>query len=206
MVPHDATGESIHRAMLKRARWVLKNIQNFSSQHDFVLTKNYVSGETQFYVGRRYVLKVLVDDNQVPNVKLNRGKLNVTLQGKADKQASYVKALIDGWYRERAKLIFNERLEAMLIKATWVKSKPSYRVMSMRKQWGSCSAEGNLMLNPHLVKAPKDCIDYVILHELCHIAEHNHSEKFWRLLSEVMPNWSETKANLDCMAELYLNE
>ncbi|MEY0234716.1 YgjP-like metallopeptidase domain-containing protein, partial [Providencia manganoxydans] len=56
------------------------------------------------------------------------------------------------------------------------------------------------------VKAPKECIDYVILHELCHIAEHNHSEKFWRLLTSVMPNWKEVKSRLDGMAELYLSE
>lgn len=82
----------------------------------------------------------------------------------------------------------------------------NFRVMAMKKQWGSCSTKGNLMLNPHLVKAPKECIDYVILHELCHIAEHNHSERFWRLLTQVMPNWKEVKAKLDDMAEMYLNE
>ncbi len=62
------------------------------------------------------------------------------------------------------------------------------------------------MLNPHLVKAPKECIDYVILHELCHIAEHNHSDKFWRLLTSVMPHWKEVKHRLDDMAEFYLGE
>ncbi|NAZ72054.1 metal-dependent hydrolase [Vibrio cyclitrophicus] len=62
------------------------------------------------------------------------------------------------------------------------------------------------MLNLHLIKAPKECIDYVIFHELCHIAEHNHSDKFWRLLSSVMPNWQEVKTSLEGMAELYLNE
>ena len=94
----------------------------------------------------------------------------------------------------------------MLPKATWVQGIPSFRIMTMKKQWGSCSRQGQLMLNPHLVKASKECIDYVILHELCHIAEHNHSEKFWRLLNQVMPNWKEVKARLDDMAELYLNE
>jgi len=73
-------------------------------------------------------------------------------------------------------------------------------------KWGSCSPKGNLMLNLHLVKAPKECIDYVILHELCHIAEHNHGDKFWRLLGQVMPHWKEVKVKLDGMADLYLNE
>ncbi|TMS92763.1 hypothetical protein CWB58_12635 [Pseudoalteromonas sp. S201] len=62
------------------------------------------------------------------------------------------------------------------------------------------------MLNPHLVKAPKECIDYVILYELCHIAEHNYSERFWRLLTQVMPNLKDVKAKLNSMAEMYLNE
>ncbi|MGP4971841.1 M48 metallopeptidase family protein [Psychrobacter aquimaris] len=98
------------------------------------------------------------------------------------------------------------RLKVLLPKASWVKNVPLYKILIMQKQWGSCSTKGNLILNPHLVKAPREYIDYVILHELCHIAEHNHSENFWRLLTQVMPNWKEVKARLDGMAELYLNE
>jgi len=62
------------------------------------------------------------------------------------------------------------------------------------------------MLNPHLIKAPKECIDYVRLQERCHIAEHSHREKFWRLLTQIMLNWKEVKAKLDDMAEMHLNE
>ncbi len=157
-----------------------------------------------------YVLKVLVDleqiSKQAANVKLSRDKLNVTLRQDYDEQVVVIKPLIDAWYQNKAKAIFHERLIEMLPKATWVKGIPSFRVMSMKTQWGSCSDKGNLMLNPHLVKASKECIDYVILHELCHIAEHNHSEKFWHLLTLVVPNWKEVKAKLDDMAEMYLNE
>ena len=64
----------------------------------------------------------------------------------------------------------------------------------------------SLITDTDFVKAPKECIDHVIFHELCHIAEHNHSEHFWRLLTQVMPNWKEVKGKLDGMAELYLNE
>lgn len=205
-VPHDATDDSIQQAMLKRARWIWQNIEEFAKQKDYVLPKRYVSGETQFYLGRRYVLKVLIDSEQVSNVKLSRGKLNVTLRKDFDDRVVKVKPLVDKWYQHKAKAIFHERLNKMLPKASWVTDIPSFRVMAMKKQWGSCSTKGNLMLNPHLIKAPKECIDYVILHELCHIAEHNHSEKFWRLLTQVMPNWKEVKSKLDDMAEMYLNE
>ncbi|WP_024609538.1 SprT family zinc-dependent metalloprotease [Pseudoalteromonas sp. TB64] len=214
-VPHDTSEDTIREAMYKRARWIWQSINDFAKQKDMVLHKQYVSGETQFYLGKRYVLKVIVDAEQVPNVKLSRGKLNVTIKHEVSKdfapdsqnsRAAKIKPLIDKWYQHKAKAIFHERLAELLPKTTWVTGIPSFRVMAMKKQWGSCSTKGNLMLNPHLVKAPKECIDYVILHELCHIAEHNHSERFWRLLTQVMPNWKEVKAKLDDMAEMYLNE
>lgn len=209
-VPHDASEDAIVDAMHKRARWIWQSINDFAKQKDTVLHKRYVSGETQFYLGKRYVLKVIVDAEQVPSVKLSRGKLTVTIKHEVSKDIDdrlvKIKPLIDKWYQHKAKAIFHERLAELLPKTTWVTGIPSFRVMAMKKQWGSCSTKGNLMLNPHLVKAPNECIDYVILHELCHIAEHNHSERFWRLLTQVMPNWKEVKAKLDGMAEMYLNE
>lgn len=213
--PIDATDKIIHDAMMKRARWIWQNIQDFAKQKDHVLPKRYVSGETQFYLGRRYVLKVITDaktsDKINSTVKLSRGKLHVELSQNdseldAEKRAVLVKRLIDEWYKDKFTSVSRERLEALIHKALWVNNNPSLKLMTMKKQWGSCSNKGNLILNPHLVKAPKECIDYVILHELCHIAEHNHSEHFWRLLTQVMPNWKEVKARLDGMAELYLNE
>lgn len=212
--PVNATDEVIHDAMMKRARWIWQSLQDFAKQQDHVLPKRYVSGETQFYLGRRYVLKVVTNaaaDEIHRRVKLSRGKLNVELSQSdseldAEKRAVLVKRLIDEWYKNKFRSISRERLEALIYKASWVKNSPSIKLMTMKKQWGSCSTKGNLILNPHLAKAPKECIDYVILHELCHIAEHNHSERFWRLLTQVMPNWKEVKAKLDGMAELYLNE
>ena len=213
--PIDATDEMVYDAIMKRARWIWQSLQDFAKQQDHVLPKRYVSGETQFYLGRRYVLKVITnaETNDVINsrVKLSRGKLNVALSESdstldLEARAKLVKSLIDEWYKTKAKLVFIERLEAVLPKAAWVTGTPAFRLLAMKKQWGSCSAKDNLILNPHLIKAPKECIDYVILHELCHIAEHNHSEKFWRLLTQVMPNWKEVKVRLDGMAELYLNE
>ena len=204
--PDDSKREDIHQAVMKRAKWIYEALKQFRNHLEYVQTLNYVSGEMMFYLGRRYVLKVIEDNDASPKIKMDRGKLLVTLrQFNADKTA-LVKALVATWYKDRAEHIFHERLSVLLPQATWVDGIPSFRVLPMTKQWGSCSTKGNLMLNPHLVKAPKECIDYVILHELCHIAEHNHSERFWRLLTSVMPNWKEVKSRLDGMAELYLND
>ncbi|MGR6861514.1 M48 family metallopeptidase [Aliivibrio salmonicida] len=204
--PDDAERSDIHDAVMKRASWIYDALKEFRAHLAYVETKQYVSGEMQFYLGRRYVLKVVEDNSALPSVKMSRGKLLVTLTRFNDDKQALTKALVSGWYGVKAERIFHERLAELLPQATWVDGIPSFRVMPMQKQWGSCSAKGNLMLNPHLIKAPKECIDYVILHELCHIAEHNHSERFWRLLTSVMPNWKEVKSKLDGMAELYLNE
>ena len=211
-VPMQVTDEFIHNSVKKRARWIWQHVQDFAKQKSDVLPRRYVSGETQFYLGRRYVLKVIIDPEQVAGVKLIRGKLTITLThddsdfSDGSDRATKVKSLLDSWYHIKAKTIFAERLAAVLPQANWVNSSPTFKILSMKKQWGSCSTQGNLVLNPHLVKSPKECIDYVILHELCHIAEYNHSDRFWRLLTQVMPHWREVKTQLDSMAELYLNE
>ncbi len=75
----------------------------------------------------------------------------------------------------------------------------------MRTQWGSCSPNGELLLNPQLVKAPRHCIDYVIFHELCHLKEHNHSPAYYKLLGRSLPDWEQRKAELDNLAEILLN-
>ncbi|TXL00305.1 metal-dependent hydrolase [Methylococcaceae bacterium CS5] len=158
-VPHDATSKAIQTAMFKKVRWVWQHISALNAQHEHVLARKYLSGETQFYLGRRYMLKVLIDPTAVANVKLLRGKLAVTLLQDNEKKAQPVKALINQWYQYRAEIIFHERLNLMLPKTTWVSGRPSFRILTMKKQWGSCSSKGMLMLNPHLVKAPKECID-----------------------------------------------
>ncbi len=148
-------------------------------------------------MGKQYQLKVIQDDTKPNGVKLLRGRLEVNT---LDTDIESIKSHLNEWYRFRAKVIFEVRLRQILEKALWVEAKPDIRLMTMRTQWGNCSPSGLLTLNPHLVKAPAICIDYVILHELCHLVEHNHSERFYQLLSQVMPDWERVKVRLDNMA------
>ena len=80
---------------------------------------------------------------------------------------------------------------------------PDIKLRKMKRQWGNCSLKGIITLNTALIKAPEICIDYVILHELCHFAEHNHSPRFYRLLTQVMPDWKIIKAQLDHTTSSY---
>jgi hypothetical protein len=197
--PEDANNDAVLSAVKKRGRWIYEQLRDFRKQLEFTTPRQYISGESHYYLGKQYLLKVIEAPEQVQCVKLLRGKLEVSVRTKS---ADKVKELLTDWYKARAKETFAKRLDAMLEQALWVEERPPLRILTMQTQWGSCSPNGRITLNPHLVKAPRECIDYVILHELCHIAEHNHSERFYRLMSQVMPKWEKTKERLDGMASV----
>jgi predicted metal-dependent hydrolase len=201
--PEKATEDEVISAIKKRSRWIHNQIIFFRSQLEYITPRQYVSGETHYYLGRQHLLKVIASSAKDKQVKLLRGKLEVIILNKQNKV--HVKQLLQAWYKEKALEVFSRRLDAMLEQTLWVSERPSIRIQSMQTQWGSCSPHGRLTLNPHLVKAPRECIDYVILHELCHISEHNHSKRFYRLLKQVMPNWQKVKERLDSMAAVILN-
>lgn len=199
--PSNASQEDIITAVKKRLRWVYSQLKIFRLQREYSTSRKFVSGESHYYLGRQYVLKVIELNDQAPYVKLLRGKIEV---GLSHKNSDNVKKLLDDWYKERAKDVFHRRLNAVIEQTLWVKNIPPLRIQIMQKQWGSCSPSFRLTLNTHLVKAHRECIDYVILHELCHIAEHNHSKRFYRLMTQVMPNWEKVKVKLDGMVEKIL--
>ncbi|SEI71385.1 hypothetical protein SAMN05421831_10859 [Allopseudospirillum japonicum] len=200
--PEDADSETVLSAVKKRGRWIYEQLRDFRKQLEFTTPRQYISGESHYYLGKQYLLKVIEAPKQIQGVKLLRGKLEVSVRTKSTEK---VKELLTDWYKARAKETFAKRLDAMLEQALWVEARPPLRILTMQTQWGSCSSNGRITLNPHLVKAPRECIDYVILHELCHLAEHNHSKRFYRLMSQVMPHWQQTKVRLDGMAAVILN-
>lgn len=200
--PEGADENEILAAVKKRGRWIYQQLRDFREQQKYVSPRKYVSGESHYYLGKQYLLKVTEAPDLPEVVKLTRGKLDVSVKVKSAEQVSL---LLSHWYREKAKEVFSKRLDAMLEQTLWVKERPAVRILTMKTQWGSCSPAGRLTLNPQLVKAPRECIDYVILHELCHIAEHNHSKKFYRLMAQVMPGWVGVKERLDKLASLIIH-
>ena len=200
--PVDSSDDDVLRAAKKRARWIYQQLREFRKQLTHITPRRYVSGESHYYLGKQYVLKVLIKPDQSSGVKLLRGQLEVNVR---EYTTERVKTALESWYKVRAKYVFHKRLDAVLEQALWVDKHPPLRILTMQTQWGSCSPNGRITLNPLLVKAPRECIDYVILHELCHIAEHNHSERFYRLMGQVMPNWERVKGQLDHMAGRIFN-
>lgn len=211
LAPKNTSVDDVRVAVKKRSRWIHNHLIQFKSQLKYVRPRNYVGGESHHYLGKKYLLKVINSKNEIPvktQIKLLRGKLEIAVSGEGSNKNNVnqiVRMSLDHWYKLRAKEVFSRRLNVLIGQTHWVLEKPPVRIQAMKNQWGSCSPNGRLTLNTHLVKAPRECIDYVILHELCHLAEHNHSPRFYRLMSEVMPEWEEVKERLDGMAEVLLN-
>lgn len=108
------------------------------------------------------------------------------------------------FYRVEAQRLLPVRVQAQLAKTPWVAKMPEIRLRWMKAQWGNCAQKGHLTFNTQLIKAAPDLIDYVILHELCHLQEFNHSPRFYALMDAVAPNWRDSKAALDTHTHDYL--
>lgn len=201
--PPNREANSIRAAVQKRARWIFENLDSAKEARAYALPREYVGGETHFYLGRRYRLLVREECAVPSSVKLVRGCIEITAPV-ADRAA--IKRRLRNWYRLRAKDYFQRRLDHIVAGINWLTDTPPLKLVPMEFQWGSCSPSGSIHLNPALIRAPRHCIDYVLLHELCHLREHNHSKKFYALLHKHNPDWANTKAELDRLAELLLVE
>lgn len=196
--PATAPLADVLAAVKKRARWISQHVHAARTRLAHVIPREYVSGESLHYLGRRYRLKVIVNSEAKAEARMRGAFITVTTP---EHTRAPIRAALDAWYRQRAREVFADRLAAIAAPLRWVKQLPATRLQFMTVQWGSCSPSGRITLNPLLVKAPRECIDYVLLHELCHLLHHNHSPKFYRTLDRHMPNWRAVKEKLDNMAE-----
>jgi predicted metal-dependent hydrolase len=199
--PEDKEADQIRAAAQRRARWIFQHRNAAIAAQRMALPREYVSGETHFYLGRRHMLIVRESKAHRSGVKLLKGKLKVSLPV-ADRAA--VRRRLNAWYSDRATEYLSKKVGEISERLSWINALPPFKLMRMRTQWGSCSPEGVIYLNPALIKAPRHCIEYVILHELCHLIEHNHSKRFFDLLTRHMPDWKTAKRELDSLAELIL--
>lgn len=199
--PVDEPIAGIRAAAQKRARWMHRHQASAKEARSRVVPREFVSGETHFYLGRRHKLIVIEDSKSLSGVKLLRGRIQVTLPV-ADPAA--IKRRLSAWYFQRANEYLGRKLAETADKISWVSSTPKFKLVRMQTQWGSCSPEGSILLNPALIRVPRHCIEYVLAHELCHLKEHNHSKRFYQLLDRSVPDWRSTKTELDALAELVL--
>ena len=195
VAPLGASDEAIEGRVRRRLRWITRQQRAFENFFPKPSPRKYVSGESWLYQGRQYRLKVL-EAEEGSKVALRRPFIAVETNDKKDRKE--VKRLLDAWYRKRAEERLRTRYEvcAKQITAYGIEA-PEMRIHKMPKRWGSYTPAGSILLNPELVKAPTECIDYVILHELCHAKHRNHDRSFYKLLHRVVPDCLRLKYKLE---------
>jgi len=193
--PKAATLAMIGEKVRKRAAWIRRQQRYFIQFLPRTPDRQYVAGETHLYLGRQYRLKVVYDVHA--RVTLARGF--IVVKTSRPERIEVTRELVEAWYRKRAYIKFAERLEVNLLRFPVPEDfRPiGLVVRQLRHRWGSMSPSSRLLLNRRLIEAPTDAIDYVITHELCHIAVPHHGPEFFKLMDRVLPDWPRRKHRLE---------
>lgn len=189
--PVNTSIDQVKEKVKKKASWIIKQQNFFLAFYPKTPARKYVSGESHLYLGRQYRLKIVA--GKKPEVKYKGRFIEVVTMDK-----SKVKGLMKQWYRQKAKEKFALIAEPLIQRFRKYKVEPTgIFIQEMSKRWGSCTPKGKIILNPELIKAPTACIEYVILHELCHLVHYGHTQKFIDLQTKEMPDWEKWKDKLE---------
>jgi len=189
--PINTAIRKVEEKLRKRAPWIIRQQNYFLSFHPKTPPKKFVKGETHLYMGRQ--LRLNIKSGKKNSVKYKGRYIEVSAKDK-----SKVKSLVLQWYREHAKRKFPEIAEPLINQFKRYNVEPSgLYIKEMAKRWGSCTPNGKIILNPELIKAPKPCIEYVIIHELCHLVHRSHTKKFFQLQAKEMNDWIKWKDKLE---------
>jgi predicted metal-dependent hydrolase len=193
--PLERTPEEVDAKVRKRAAWIIKQKEFFQQFLPTPPERRYVSGESHYYLGRQYRLKVYQTASE-DTVKLKGRYLEASVPDKNDQ--CHVGDILQKWYRNHAHQIFPHHLDQCVqrVEKYGIK-KPKLRIQRMTKRWGSYTSSNTMILNIELIKAPIHCIDYVIIHELCHSVILNHGPEFDTLLTRCLPDWKKLKERLE---------
>jgi predicted metal-dependent hydrolase len=194
IAPEGVDGSAVDERVRKRARWILRQQRRFEEFKPKTPLRRFVGGETHRYLGRQYRLKI--EPSEQDRVRLLSGRLVV--ESREPRNPSWTATLVGRWMRQRAGVVLRERYEAAAtITARLGIPQPRLMIRSMQKRWGSHTPSGRIILNDRLIAARRECIDYVIVHEICHVVVPNHSPRFFRLLRRFMPDWEQRKEMLE---------
>ncbi len=190
VAPLIASDSYIKKFLKDKSSWIEEKLDYFKSHQ--IPKRELVSGEDFYYLGKRYRLKVI--EREKEGVKLEKEYCYLFVKGKDNLKRK--ERILEEWYRERAKEVFDEVIK----KYQRVVKRDINRVTirKMKTRWGSCSYhKKNINLNLELIKKPLECVEYVIFHELTHLIHPNHSKEFYNYLLTYMSDWKIRKEKLN---------
>ncbi|MGI6037137.1 MAG: M48 family metallopeptidase [Limnochordia bacterium] len=182
--PKGCSEDQIARLVASKADWIGEKLKEVKERTP--IRRPLVPGQPFLYLGREYQLKLLSDSN--PQVSLAGEQLCIS---SPSFEPDYLRKLLEGWYRYEGQREIEERVAVF---APLVGKAPrEIRVKEQKRRWGSCTSQGRLLFNWRCVMAPKAILDYIVVHEMCHLQQMNHSPRFWRLVGQILPDYQERR-------------
>jgi len=190
--PARVSESYINQLMQKKAPWIQRKLVELETRvAKTSKAKVFEEGESFSYLGKDFNLKLFRSSNlKKSTVRLDGQNLVITLP--YNFEVERLKNVLKLWYVEQFKLVIEERVKHYSAIIGVFPQKITIREQKTR--WGSCSARGNINLNWKLIMASLEVLDYVVIHELCHMREMNHSKKFWKLVEGVFPKYKECRS------------
>lgn len=193
--PRHLSDTAIRMAVISRIPWIKRQQKDFADQPR-QSERRLVSGETHYLWGQRYRLDVIERHGKHEVVVRGTTRIKLYVAPGASLEKRF--ATLNEWYRQQMK----ERIPVLL--KTWQRkigvSANDWGVKKMKTKWGSCSiAAGRIWLNLDLAKKPPECLEYILVHELVHLLERHHNERFKALMDRHLPNWRESRDALNRM-------
>jgi predicted metal-dependent hydrolase len=187
--PKGMTKEDIIKNLHRKEKWIINNLDRMSELLKYESNKEFVSGEKFLLRGRRYSLKVTKSKKQLPSLNFIKSKFKVIIppQLKEEQYQSIIRPLFIMFYKDKAEKILNERVRKYL---KYFNEEPKKIIITeLKDKWGSCSNKNQIRYNWRIILAKTSIIDYVIVHELCHMIQKNHSDKYWKEVNRILPNY-----------------
>ena len=188
---------SIQRVIEGKSQWIARQLEKLEKYQNIEQPKEYTNGQTLKLLGQGYMIKVIqVKDSEEEQIIKDKRLIKVYVRDRH--QAERIHLLIEDWYRNEALVYLAQKFEQCYKKVKKYNiSKPFFYLRYMKRRWGSCTSKGNILFNPEIIQLPSHCIEYIIMHELCHLKYRNHSKEFYYFLDTVMPNWKDCSQALD---------
>lgn len=190
--PSRLSHKWLEEVLLQKAGWILSKTQEAEDAKALIAAPRWESGGSLPYQGMGYSLRV-THDPAPTGVRIEQDEmvLNLPYELPLLVGPDRIRTEILDWYRDQARKVLHNRVN-FFQQLTGLKARV-VRIKDQKRRWGSCSADGALNFNWRLILAPPDILDYVVVHELCHLRMLNHSPAFWRLVGNVLPDFQERK-------------
>ncbi|HEX2845396.1 MAG TPA: SprT family zinc-dependent metalloprotease [Chitinophagaceae bacterium] len=193
LAPENIKQIELLQKIKAKGAWVIEQLDHFNSFRPLMPSRRFINGETHLYIGRQYRLRIVSNDQNV--VKAYGGQLWIYTTKTSLKA---LEEILYKWYKEKATALFQKIFLEVLPKfKRYNIGLPPVIIRKMATRWGSCSPNGVITLNIELIKVPRGCIEYVIIHELCHLVHYNHTKAFFDLQVKLMPDWKKWKERLE---------